>query len=387
MSETFALGFEDKLHEGLVTLVSGEPLGAFNLAMQVGSTPCRMIERREAEMSMAHAQGLDRVPTLLITAVEGFCKAFPAQEMLSFESSRARGDLSTAKLIRMVVSLDSALESMLGMEISELDGNPLSLAADFLETPAWSLGKSGAPNAAVVRANQGLIEVDGPSEMLDGFNQAAAKLNALCFPLHPFESIQIGGRAIFSYHPRMATGAMMGARLCSLSWMDDWIKMATPSIQSMAKAAGLSAPTMAGRLWMDSKDALSAKSASTLVEMSRWSPSMSVSGSSGLSAWARWKATPWDRALGLSVGVNVGIRLALSPSSEASALGMSTLVGLAKQGAATSVAAALESVLEREFDRLRFAGRLQEALSKVQRVALDHGAPGASEPRSRKPTL
>lgn len=94
---------------------------------------------------MAHAQGIDRVPTLQATAVEGFCKAFPSQEMVSFESSRGRGDLATAKLIRMVVSLDSALESMLGMEISELDGNPLALAADFMETPLWSLGQSGWP--------------------------------------------------------------------------------------------------------------------------------------------------------------------------------------------------------------------------------------------------
>lgn len=360
-------------------LESARSRGVEELALAVGAMPLDDLARQEQIMAASFAQGSPKMSPRLRSVVEAFCAGMPAHESQSFERARSEGSEAMAMLTRLVPSVDNAMEC--AARVEHAGESELAQAAAYLMSRSrWTLGdlSSEGPCCDVfdltLSGTSLTLERSGERslDLRPSFDKARERLNALCWPLFPFGSPGPGEPPCLTFAPKAARCALIAARLCASGWMSDWLERGAPGVAELARSAGVDEQTMAARLWMDAPAPFEAKQGASVAELSHWR--FATTGSEARAS-LDWRGNQVGRSMGLSLGVNAGMRLAMSPQPDVAGLGESTLLGLSKGGAANQVGAAIERVLEVDFAKPRFVDKLQGVLSKIQAEAMADSMP------------
>ena len=328
----------------------------------------------------------------MMAATRGFVAPMGHRDQVAMDQALVEGNLARAGLARLVNSVEVAVSGSYNVEDNGALQDPLELAVAALLLAGATLSDAdGAPPALTLRETGSGLELEGMASDENSFKKAADAANERSDPLSPVDASAGARGPTLRLHPRLAMACAFAARLAGCAWTDPWIKMGGPSWMGAGRPSKGDAPSailgigddrMGKRLAMDSAAPWQGKPGSPALEAAAWNPASKA----GEGA-SRWEPKTLDEPLGLSVGVTVAIRWALSSGEGLAELGASTLAGLAREASEGAVAAVLESVMTEAGGREGVPKMLGAILARIasEEMEREMGPSGAlfkARPRS-----
>jgi hypothetical protein len=323
---------------------------------------------------------------LLVGLVEAFL-ARPSA-MGEKEAQRAHKDdrPSLAALARLVCSVEAVTGHAWWDQGAERKLEEFT--ADMLLPPQWEFSSKEAGDAAP--ACQAWIMDDGSgyaclrveAQALPSAMASARRANELCAPLFPIVAGLGHCGAELRSDVGLASRSAVAAALLGCSWSMPWAS------SEMAIKTPKPDEETASMLWLDAIDARNmAKKDNRPWESS---PRRALAlDAFGLRQGLGWKPNLIQDSMGLAIGVNVGVRLALGSEPRLANLGVSTLEGWALKAEVGVVAKAIESVMSAANRRGAPCFALAPVLARIQaqemrsESELSSMERGASSPRRR----